>query len=381
MPCVLAVTAVMAGCLFVLYQAILSDWNNDDSRTRLTVAAVGTETDTLLQVGFAALETMDSSRLSLELVKMDQQQAHDALVAGTISAYVVFPDGFMEQAMHGNITPLRFVSSSGSHDIFTLLRDELTKSIADILVASEQGAFGLGKALRDLGYSEIASQQMDAISVAYASLLLNREQIYIVQELGAADSMDMTHYMAGGILTLLLFLMALPFAYVLIRDDLSVNRQLSCCGVGSIKQSICEFLALFLFLGLLYLAFGFLLTSNLGDAFVSVIPVAFSVAAIGYLLYSLCKELISGTLLYLIAAICICFLSGCMYPIHFFPTSIQRVGEYLPAFAVRRQLSGLLTGADTGDAQLQLVFTGILCLGAACLRNYIRLRTSRREKR
>lgn len=377
----LLVMTLMAGGLYLAYQTILEDWVNDDSRTRLTVAAVGTETDTMLQVGFSALETMDSSRFSLELVKMDEQQAKNALLNGSISAYVVFPEGFLDQALHGNINPLRFVSTTGNRDIISLLKDELTTALGEILLSSEYGAFGLGMALRELGYPELVSEKMDAISLSYAALLLNREQMYIVEELGAADSMEITAYMAGGILTVLLFLVALPFAPVLIRDDFAVNHQLCSRGVGSVKQSICEFAAFFLYLVVLFGVIFSLLTGNIAAALTALLPVAFCITAISYLLYSLCKDLISGSLLYMITAVGLCFVSGCMYPIHFFPSSIQQIAVYLPTFSARRQLSGLLTGSVDDSAVGQLVLTGAGCLLAAIIRNYFRLRTGRRAEK
>ena len=376
LPCIFLVLAIMAGGLYIVYQTVLGDWASDDSRTRLTVAAVGTDADAMLDVGFDALETMDSSRFSLELVKMDEQQAKSALADGRVSAYVVFPEGFLEQALHGDINPIRFVSTTGNRDFFALLKDELTSALADILLSSEYGAFGLGKALRELGHPELVSEQMDSISLAYASLLLNRENLYTVEELGAADSMDMMSYMAGGVLTILLFLMVLPFASILIRDDLAVNRQLCCRGVGSVKQSVCEFAAFFLFLTILYGVIGCVLAGDV-IAVLTVLPVALCVSAIGYLLYSLCKDLISGALLYMITAIGMCFLSGCMYPIHFFPAAIQKTAAYLPAFAARRQLSGLFSGTVDSDMTLQLVITGAFCLVLAIVRNNFRLRVGR----
>lgn len=380
LPCILFVSAIMAGGLYIAYQTVLEDWNSDDSRTRLTVAAVGTDADAMLDVGFTALETMDSSRFSLELVQMDEQQAKSALADGTVSAYVVFPEGFLEQALHGDINPIRFVSTTGNRDIFALLKDELTSALADILLSSEYGAFGLGKALRELGHPELVSEQMNAISLSYAALLLNRENLYTVEELGAADSMDMMSYMAGGVLTILLFLMVLPFASVLIRDDLAVNKQLCCRGVGSVKQSICEFSAFFLFLTILFGVIGCVLGGNVA-AVLTVLPVAFCISAIGYLLYSLCKDLISGALLYIITAVGICFLSGCMYPIHFFPAAIQKAAAYLPAFAARRQLSALFSGSVAPEATEQLVITGAACFLLVLLRNYFRLRVDRRAEK
>lgn len=380
LPCILFVSAIMAGGLYIAYQTVLEDWNSDDSRTRLTVAAVGTDADAMLDVGFTALETMDSSRFSLELVQMDEQQARSALADGTVSAYVVFPEGFLEQALHGDINPIRFVSTTGNRDIFALLKDELTSALADILLSSEYGAFGLGKALRELGHPELVSEQMNAISLSYAALLLNRENLYTVEELGAADSMDMMSYMAGGVLTILLFLMVLPFASVLIRDDLAVNKQLCCRGVGSVKQSICEFSAFFLFLTILFGVIGCVLGGNVA-AVLTVLPVAFCISSIGYLLYSLCKDLISGALLYIITAVGICFLSGCMYPIHFFPTAIQKAAAYLPAFAARRQLSALFSGSVAPEATEQLVITGAACFLLVLLRNYFRLRVGRRAEK
>ena len=70
------------------------------------------------------------------------------------------------------------------------------------------------------------------------------------------------------------------------------------------------------------------------------LPVAVLAAAVSYLVYSLVSDLISGVLLQFFVSLALCFVSGCLYPVYFFPSGVQRVAAWLPTGAARNYLAG-----------------------------------------
>ena len=377
LPCILVVAAILCGGLALLYEGMTSSWSSGTDHTKIRIAAVGTAEDRLLQMGYTALESMDSSRFSLKLLQMEEEAAKDALQTGQISAYVVFPDGFMDSALHGEIMPLHFVSAAGSPDIFTLVKEELTSALSKVLLASEYGAFALGDALRAWGKSELVGQKMNDISLSYVGLLLAREKLYTVEELGITDGIGFSDNLVAGISVLLMFLIGLPFGASFIRESMVLERQLYCRGVHSIAQITSEYAAYLVYMLLLTVIPVAILTRCSVESIFSLLPVVVCICAIGQFLFSICKEMLSGTLLYILISVAVCFVSGCMYPIYFFPLSIQRFAAFLPAAAARRQIAAVITDTSATDTLL-LLATAAVFFSLSLLIRYGRIHSERR---
>ncbi len=375
MPLVFCVMALLFGSVYLIYQGLVSQWSQSDTLKKLRVAIVSTDLDPMLQYGIDALAALDSSNMSLEFVNLEEKTAKEDLQAGRISAYVVFPDDFLNKAFQGIIEPIRFISASGSENMISLVKDELTSSLASIILTSECGSFAIGDALRDLGYdSRFQTDEMNNMAFTFVSQILQRDEYYAVEELGVSGGLRFDEYMICGLSVVFLFLMTLPFVSVFVKEEPTMERLLKSRGVGPLSQTLCELGAYVLFLLLL----SSLLIPVLGTVSISnvlhLVPVVFCIGALSYLVYNLSRDLVSGVLLQMIVAVAMCFISGCFYPVYFFPVSVQKMVQFIPAAVAREHLSLLITQQEPAGSGAMLAAIGFVCLLISYPIRYVRIK-------
>ena len=98
LPIVLCVMAVLFGGIYFAYKSLVAQWSDPSKFGTISVGVVGTANDRMLNLGLNALQSIDATDVSVELVPMEESQANISLQNGSISAYVVFPEGFMDNA-------------------------------------------------------------------------------------------------------------------------------------------------------------------------------------------------------------------------------------------------------------------------------------------
>lgn len=377
LPAALCVTALLLGGLAVAVQGMLARSANDEDNQKIHIAIAGETDHSLLQIGFAALTSFDSTRFSMEIHQMTEDQAERALRQGELSAYVVVPEGFVEQAMRGRLTPLKFVTNTAAGDLVDLFKSEITRVVSDLVIGAQQGVFGMDAALRDQGLAEKLPGQMDRLAFQYVDYILLRDKIYAVEELGVADSLGLGESLVCGLGVLLVLLMALPFAPVTVASDTALARMLHARRLSAPQQVLARFAAyattLLMMVAVPLAAalclFPEMLAVGPAEAVLRLLPAVLMLAALSFALYSLTDHLIGGVLAHFFATLALCFVSGCLYPVHFFPVAVQRVADYLPTGLARTQLAGCLTGADTTSTTLWLVgYAALFLLVALALR-------------
>lgn len=373
LPVLLLVMAVLVGGINLVYQTMVTLWFAPEKTEELPVGMVGTASDRLLSMGMSALLTMDSSEVSVEFLQMDEQQARTALEKGEIVAYIVFPEGFMDKALMGEITPLQFVSAAGSENIISLVKDELTSVIANMLLVSEQGAFALGDVLDENGLSEISYAKVNGLALDYAKQIMDRAEIYEVEELGISGGLSFEQYLLSGLSVVFLFFMTLPFVAVFVREDSFMEQLLKSKRIGAAKQVLIEIAAYMLVMLILVMIPMMLLHAFSAQILLGILPVVFCICAISYFVFSLTRDMLSGVLLQLLLSFALCFVSGCMYPVYFFPVSIQKLSDYLPAAMARNYIAGLITGQENKAGLLPMLIIGVVLLSLSVLLRYFRI--------
>lgn len=381
LPLVVCVMGLLFGGVYLAYQGIVSQWMQSDTLRKVTIATVGTNTDPILQMGLNAVKNIDSSSMAVSFVDMEEQQAKEELQSGTIAAYIVFPEAFLDGAFQGTIEPLRFVSAAGSENIVSLVKDELTSALATLLLSSERGAFAMGDALADLGYDgSFQYEHINEMAKLYVEQGLKRDDVYAVEELGISNGLKFEEYMLCGLSVVFLLLMTLPFVAVFVREDPTMERLLKSRRVGAVAQTVCELGAYTLFLLVLTALLLLLIAPITFGSLMHLLPVTFCIAAISYLIYNLSKDLISGVLLQMVVAVALCFVSGCFYPVYFFPVSVQKLAEYLPAAIARNHISCLITGEDGMHSAAALLAIGTVCGMICVLIRHLRVRGKKEAK-
>ena len=359
-PGLVIVAAVLFACLGLVFSAVIKGAETD-GQTRYKIGMVGTVGDTYLELGLAALQMMDATRYSMEIVSMEEAAATTALAKGEISAYVVIPEGFMEAAMSGRLMPIKFVSEANTANFTTFIKDEITAIVEDIVLSSQKGAFGIGNALAASGNGHLAGKHTTESSIEYVKYVLYRGQTYEVSTLGIASALTLPQYLMCGLCVLLFLLCSLPLAPFLIKKDLSLEQVLWAKGCTPARQILQESAVYFLFLlipgGLLLLTLGQMDLLSSG-AFFTALPAFFALSAMMFLLFQLSRDYISGMLLPFFVSISLSFVSGCIYPVYFFPVALQKISAFLPTGLARNQLSACLTGKSDWKAAVLLLLYG-----------------------
>lgn len=379
-PAILLVAVLLYGGLTLALNGMILQWNQSDVFQKVNIGMVGTADDYYLDLGLKAVQTMDSSKFTVSLVALEEQEAKKALETGEIDAYIYFPPEFVDYARTGFVKPLKFVSAAGSENILSLVKEELTTAIDSVLLSSERAAFGLYDALADLGEQEIAHGKRNELALALAALMLNRQDMYMLQELGVANGQSFGDYLLCGILTLFLFLLTMPFVGLFVRENSAMEQHLKSRGIGFSRQVLCEITAYFLTLLILAVMMLAVLSALTVKNVLTMIPAILSVAAISYFIYGIAKDLITGVLMQFVAVIAMCFVSGCMYPVHFFPVSIQNFGAYLPPSLVRSCVSSVLYGTECTAAIWGLLGVAVGFTALSVLVRYARANGGRRAK-
>lgn len=355
-PLFLLISAVFFAGLSAVYIAFINMDNNSEKNQKFKIGIAGDPGEDYVEMGLAALQTLDSSRYALELVRIDEQTAEKMLQNGNIAAYAVFPDDFIDNALSGKITPIRFVTTSSSASLVSMFKDELATAITDIMSQSQSGSYGIYDALKENGHSDIAFDKLNDLSIKYVDLILDRSNIYTVEELGIGDGVDLAQYLFCSLTVLYICIMVLPFAHLYVKKDYSLMKLLHSHGLYCTQQVVAEYAAfsvmiIFVFsLIMVGLNFGLHTLNNFGFSitfeipFMQVakysIPIILVVSAISFMIYELSGNLISGILIYLFTAIFLCYTSGCIYPSYMLPDTLQNLAKFLPFGISRAFLTG-----------------------------------------
>ncbi len=385
-PMALCVATVLFGALSIVMDGLLRMDGEQSENKKFRIGVCGTASDNLLNFGISALQTFDETRFSMQLVQMEEQEAIAQLRRGEIAAYVVIPEGFTDEAMYGNILPIRYVTTAGAVGVDSLFKAEITGVINQILLASQRGVYSAYAVLAEHGLPDAANTALDDLALEYVALVFQRASMYALTLGGVGNAPSLGEYLLCGITVLFIFLACLSFAPAMIRSDLSLNQMLVSRGKGAMGQAACDFAAYFAALMLLFsvltalaglLGLRIAALREAAGVLVRGTPVVFTAAAMSFLLYSCARDLTSGVLLQFLTVIALCFVCGCMYPITFFPETLQTLAPMLPAGAAREYLSACLQ-AKAPAALLPLCGYGIVFALCGCARRAFALREAGR---
>lgn len=360
---------------------VLTDRLTDPSREqKFRIAMCGDTDGEYISLGLGALETLENTDFSLEVLVMSEEEAREQLYRGELMAYAVLPESFIENAVAGEFSTVRFVTSAGQRDIVSMFKNEVAYMITDLVVYSQKGSYGVYNALTDNNTPDEAGKLMNRIAIEYAELVLERSGVYSYRELGVSDGLAMGEYYICALSILFVMIMGVPFACVNVRRDRSLDRILLSRGCREWRTLLCEYAVhalCMLSLSAMSVAVlksicgsgdtAELLGGGFGDLVLRMIPTVLMVSALNMLMFELFDSIVSGVVMHFFAALSLCYISGCMYPVSTLPESMQRLSGILPAGIARAYGAGAYTrDADPWGFFAIVMYTlGFLC--AACL--------------
>lgn len=386
LPAIVAISLLLCVVIGVVLGAFVSDYLGDENKQRFKVGVIGNTEDSFLNFGIDAIMKMDTSRFAIEFTPMTEDEARSMMRRGELSAFIIVPDGFIDEISHGTVVSMKYVTASNAVGVARIFKSEVLSSVTDMMEASQDGIFGMQFAMEDAGekkWSTITGT-MNELFTQYISLILSRSNVASTEELGISDGVTLPGYFAAGLSLMFLLMWGITAAPMFSNKDIALSRSLSSERNGSLSQTFSEYLSyLFIMLvtvGLIvgvagafagkYVRFIPEMAEWQGSDFtvfaLRLIPVVLMVSALQYFIYEITNGIVGGTLTQFIAALSLSYVSGLFYPISFFPNAIVRISEYLPTGIARQYVTDCMTD-NFGFAPmviLLLIFAAFMLLSA-----------------
>ncbi len=386
LPYVLVVALILFGALLTVFRAVLQRMADEDAQNalRVRVAVTGDTDYPYFDLWLAAVRNFDTSQYAIDVVKMPEDQAKSALESGSLAAYVILPDRFIEEALCGRIETITYVTTSGAVDTMSLFKEEVTEVISGILAESQKGVYGIANALDDTGHEDASYDKLNELNLKYIDLILDRSALYETKSVTAdGDDVPLQIELFSGITVLFVFLTSLPYALLYIRKDRSLQRTLAARGFAPSRQLLCEYAAYAIAVQCLFLVvLAVLAAVDSGSLYgipggfrllrlaAELLPVILMVTACGLAVFESAEDLVSGLLFYFFLTLALCYISGCLYPLYAFPESVQRTAVLLPTAQAREYVTACLTGtAATAPLVGVLLYTALFLAVAVFVRH------------
>lgn len=392
-PFIFLITLIISLCLSSIVVALTEENEVGDKNTKLKIAVVGEISDSYLGFGLSTIQSFDSSQYTLELIEMDEESARTSLARGELAGAIIVPEGFIDEAISGNVGKITFLTRQTGVDIVTLFKQELLDMVSCVLVGSQNGVYAMEDVIIEYSVEyDKRVDHMNALTVEYLSLILNRSNASKMQVIGISDNLSLGGYVLSAAVVVLLLLTGISCAPIFVHRSLSLQKLLSSRRCGPAAQILCEYVA-FLIITLINFALIIAVvvwtmgdivqfipeisaksSSELVGMALDFIPAIILVSAMQFLLFELSDSVVSGVLLQFFASIGLGYVSGCFYPISFFPDVIRTVSSVLPPGIARGYLATLVSGADRTNGIIMIAVSAAVLLVLTVLMRRRKLR-------
>ena len=383
LPFLLITTLALTAILGLLALAQTKGVQADEGRQKIRLGIVGDSEDAFVQSGISLLQEMDSSRFTCTIEEMTESEARQALENQKINGYLIIPEDFVRSVMSGENEKVTFVTGTAQYGLGTMLARELADAVSTLLTETQSGIYAFIRFARQEGATAPLDEQILQMNFRYFDVVLPRADIYNVDTPDSTSFLSVQGYYFCSVLLLFFLFFGTASCYLFIRREDSLGRMLAVQGRGALSQALAEYGACCVLTGLSYLALAvILLAVSAGTgitlpelegkgpagyitvllAMALLIPV---VSALQYFLTQLVHSLAGGVLLSFCCVAGMGYLSGCFYPLSFFPPSIQKISAWTPTGLLMEYLQRILTGDGAGMIPVLLMLWILLFAGAS----------------
>jgi len=385
-PAVFSGTLLLVGSLALVLLAMVDNANSGEKQTMVEVGVAGDVDNDYVDMAMVALRSMDESRFAVNLEIMEEKEARERLLEGKLSAYFVIPEGLVEAIMYGKDFKIKYYTCKGQAGLGTVLINEFSDVLYRLLTKSQNGIYGMQDLCKEYGVSdEVFWQGTEDLNITYITFLLERQNVFEIEELGISNQLSMTGYYICSFVIVFFMLFGLNGCALFINQDVALKKLLASQGCSSFVQVISEFLSYSLLLivsalGILS-AVGVVCDANyirtdewnfvdfftVGRFGIQLIPVMCMFTAMAMLGHELAGNMVSGLLLQFLLTVGLGYMSGCFYPSSFFPEAIQIMGGILPSGVALDYASKCMLGKMGWQEILMVMLYSILFLTLTCL--------------
>lgn len=388
-PTIIVTTLLLLFSMALLMWVVLEKNNSSEKRQIVQIGLTGDLEGSYLGIGIQTIQNLDSSKFAISFVDMTVEEAKEQLMQGKISAYVIVPDGFAESVTIGENLPITYVTSTGATGVGSMVMNELVDTISKLVVESQNAIYGTQSFMLENGMRDIYWEATDDLYLRIVNFILGRNRVYELETLGVAENLSFIGYYVCGILVLFLLLWGIVCSPLFVKRSEALPKLLKARGQGACSQILGEYAAyVALMLGTLLFIFILLAVAmpiagvtpaewegeGVGRLFgflLQMIPVTMLISAMQFLVYEIIHGMVGSVFAQFLLALSMGYLSGCFYPISFFPKSIQALSGWLPSGAAVQYAGKCMRSVSVGREGLIMAGYWICFLAlAAAVRRY-----------
>lgn len=387
-PTIFLTSLLLISILAALFLMQMKLNQSSPNRQKYKLGLVGNLEDSYLGFGIQIIQHLDSSRFVLEFLELKEEEAKSLLKQGEIVAYIKIPDGFLSSIVTAENKAVTLVTGYNQETIGTEIFKELASSVSVVVIES-QAAMCTAYQVYDWTEHDGDYKNLKQLNLKYFDLILGRENLYDLQQIGGTQGISWKFYFLCSAILIFLMFWGITSASILVKKDMALPKLLAAHKIGPLQQTIGEFVPFYLFmlcntLGILlplyllikYYGTSLFQTDELEIMFHLLLGswlLILCISSLLYLIYNISKNLISGVLLNFIIALFMGYLSGCFYPISYFPPMIQKISSYLPTGIGMHYMKYYIIHGEWGKNAIFLLLYTFLFLLLSMIIRKIRL--------
>lgn len=357
--CIILITAAL-----VSFIAISLDDSKEEEQ-KINVGIVGDPKDSYIGMGITALDRLDSSRYSIEFVKLSEKEAKQNLEKSQIAGYIIITDEFLEALGRGEHEKLKFVSRYNPGLADSILK-EITDVVSVTLFNSERAIYAMQDFVIEKNEPGLNDITVDMNKV-FINNVFSRNKMYDIQVMDYYRELDVKSYYISAMFALFITLSGIGLSLLLIKRDMELYKILESKGFSFVYQVITEFLVAFIYMCMsLVLPFAVLVLLYNFDhmdveplsLLMASLPLVAVMTSIYQLLYELISDLIAAISTSFVCMLSMAYLSGVFYPANFFTDRLKVLIEFLPINLGLEVMRGLfLSEPESKGILLLLCYT------------------------
>ena len=348
-PGIILLLIVFSVFAYILFGFVLSASSDDEDALALKfkVGLVGDLSDSNILMGIDSVLSLDTSSKYLEIQEIsDEKEAQRLLESGDLVGYLLIPDDFVTSALRGDNIPAKFITKRSSVDLYPMIVGDVLNTVSKYVVESQVGVFAMEDYHRMMGLNRKNTNR--DMSLKYLSYVMVRDEFANVIEVGSEGKATLACYYFSGFLVLIVLIVGIFLAGFAVKKNLALSRLLYTRGSFAAKQTLGEFVSFVLMpLAIVLIALVLIFTVGMpilkqipefasADAsdcislFVKIIPALILLSSMQFLIYELCSNIVSATLLQFMISVLFAYAAGCFYPNQFFPEIMRKISSFTP---------------------------------------------------
>lgn len=394
---ILALTMVLLLSIVAVGYGIMLDKKSDGSFKRISLGIVGDKSDKLFDMGIELIKKTDTSKLTVDFYEYtSEQDAIRDMKSGKLNAYVVVPADFAKSIIRGDNKKLNYVMAKSVANMSSSLTREVVDVVSNYIIETQAGVTAMCDYAEAKGSSNSQIKSLDIdMSMEYIGVVTGRESLAEILESGLGGTLSTVGYYVCGLTVFFIMGFGIANCILLVKNDRSLQRLLYSRGYNTPIQIIGEYLPFFVsaavtleivalligavlnFVDISVPEFEYFIMTDYTVMVLKLIPAILLITAMQFMLYELVTGVINSVLLQFIVAVILGYISGCFYPIYFFPDAVQKIASILPTGVAMNYFSGILTAnIDPVRLIVCIVYAALFIAVAVTVR---KIRVSARE--